>query len=113
MSMMRKESAGCVLWTERSLSKYQTELATQNYPPWRQELHESFRRQNCPTFSEARATVRYEMSLWTKALRTARVIGGHLTERGVTHALGAICRLRAEHSSLIQEEASASKAETA
>ena len=91
-------------WTNSDLEQFNRELDAANMPDWRRDLYIDTRRQNCPTFAEARASIRSHVKLCTTPLRVVRTTPGHLTEYGIKDMWKMICRLRVEHSQLIRQE---------
>jgi len=95
------------LWSEADLAQFNRELDDAGYPAWRREMYETLRRQNCPTYAEARAYKRGHVRLYTEPLRVVKTTPGHVTALGIERIWEMIRRLRKEHTALIAAEKAA------
>ena len=94
-----------ICWTDAQLAQWRAEIPA-DFPDWRRELWESTRAQNCPTFQEARAAIRYDVrQFMAGVLRKAPSMPPEwLKPKGVVRIRKAICEKRREHSALVRME---------
>ena len=95
-------------WSANDLAEWHSTIPA-NFPDWRRELYEDTRRQNCPTFAEARETIRKNTTNFLIApLRKApQMPADWLKPAGVTRLQDMIRNARIEHTALIRQERNA------
>lgn len=92
-------------WSNSQLTEWRASIPT-DFPEWRRELYENTRKQNCPTFAEARERLRRDVRefLITPLRKAPHMPKEWLKPAGICRLKNMIRDKRIEHTALIKQE---------